>query len=74
MYKMLRRAEGIWNEDQVYLIKEMLNKIRKDIESVFKNRKFIIGDLKKIINVVERIIYNNWIEQKGGELKIPTPD
>ena len=74
MYKMLRRAEGIWNEDQVYLIKEMLNKIRKDIESVFKNRKFIIGDLKKIINVVERIIYNNWIEQKGGELKILTPD
>ena len=41
---------------------------------MFKNRKFIIGDFKKIINVVERIIYFNWIEQKGGGLKILTPD
>ena len=50
MYKKLHETEGTRNEDQVCLIKEKLNKIKKDIEGVFKNRKFIIGDLKKIIN------------------------
>ena len=40
MYKKLCETEGTGNEDQVYLIKEKLNKIKKDIESVFKNRKF----------------------------------
>ena len=74
MYKKLHETEGTRNEDQVYLIKEKLNKIKKDIEGVFKNRKFIIGDLKKIINIVERILYFNWIEQKGGGLKILTPN
>ena len=75
MYKILRETEGTRNEDQVYLIKEMLKKIKKKKnKGVFKNRKFIIGDFKKIINVVERIIYFNWIEQKGGGLKILTPD
>ena len=74
MYKKLHETEGTRNEDQVYLIKEKLNKIKKDIEGVFKNRKFIIGDLKRIINIVERILYFNWIEQKGGGLKILTPN
>ena len=59
MYKKLHETEGTRNEDQVCLIKEKLNKIKKDIEGVFKNRKFIIGDLKKIINIVERILYFN---------------
>ena len=40
MYKKLRETEGTGNEDQVYLIKETLNKTKKNIESVFKNRKF----------------------------------
>ena len=29
MYKILRETEGTRNEDQVYLIKEMLKKIKK---------------------------------------------
>ena len=28
-YKKLRKAEGEWNEDQVYLTKKMLNKMKK---------------------------------------------
>ena len=29
MYKILRETEGTRNEDQLYLIKEMLKKIKK---------------------------------------------
>ena len=72
MYKKLLQAEDTRNEDQICLIKEKLNEIKEDIKGVFKNRKFIIGDLKKIINIVEYILYFNWIEQKGGGLKILT--
>ena len=72
MYKKLLQAEDTRNEDQICLIKEKLNEIKEDIKGVFKNRKFMIGDLKKIINIVEYILYFNRIEQKGGELKILT--
>ena len=72
MYKKLLQAENTRNEDQICLIKEKLNEIKEDIKGVFKNRKFMIGDLKKIINIVEYILYFNRIEQKGGELKILT--
>ena len=72
MYKKLLQAEDTRNEDQICLIKEKLNEIKEDIKGVFKNRKFIIGDLKKIINIVEYILYFNRIEQKGGGLKILT--
>ena len=72
MYKKLLQAEDTRNEDQICLIKEKLNEIKEDIKGVFKNRKFIIGDLKEIINIVEYILYFNRIEQKGGGLKILT--
>ena len=29
MYEKLRKTEGIMNEDQVYLIKDMLNQMKK---------------------------------------------
>ena len=72
MYKKLLQAEDTRNEDQICLIKEKLNEIKEDIKGVFKNRKFIIGDLKEIINIVEYILYFNRIEQKGEGLKILT--
>ena len=57
------------NEDQVYLIKEVLNTMEKAIKNVSENKTFKIEENKKI-NIVERILYFN---QKGQGLKILTP-
>ena len=74
MYKKLREAEGEINEDQVYLIKEVLNRMKKGIKNVFKNKPFEIEQKKKIINIVARILYFNRLEQLGQGLKILTPN
>ena len=37
MYKKIRETEGKRNEDRVYLIKEVLNRMKKDIENVSEN-------------------------------------
>ena len=39
-----------------------------------ENRTFKIEDNKKIINIVERIVYLNQLYQSGKRLKILTPD
>ena len=55
MYKKLRKTEGTRNENRVYLIKEVLNRMKKVIENVSKNRTFTIEEHEKIINIVYRI-------------------
>ena len=74
MYKTLRATEGERNEDQVYVIKKMLNKMKKTIKKVPEDRKFMIEENKKIINNVERILYFNQLNQSGQDLKILTPN
>ena len=76
MYQKLRETQGARNEAQVYLIKEALNKIKEDLKyDLFKNTENIIEDFEKKINVVERILYFNQLEQqKGKGLKILTPN
>ena len=74
MYKRLREAEVARNEAQKYLIKNRLNKIKEDIEDVFKNSPFMIKEIEKMSNIVKRILYFNHLEQKGGGLKILTPN
>ena len=74
MYKKLRATEGERNEDQVYVIKKMLNKMKKTIKKVPEDRKFMIEENKKIINNVERILYFNQLNQSGQDLKILTPN
>ena len=37
MYKKLRETEGERNEDQVYLIKEVLNRMKKAIKNMSEN-------------------------------------
>ena len=71
MYKKLCETKGI-NENQVYLIKEILDKIKK----YNKNPKeYVIEGNEKIINIVEHILYFNQLEQQKGEgLKILTPN
>ena len=69
MYKKLRETEGKRNEDQVYAIKKVLNKMKKLIENVPEDRKLKIEENQKIIDIVERILYFN---QSGGCLKVLT--
>ena len=70
MYKKLGETKSKKNEDQVYLIKEILDEIKKDNKSA---KEYIIKGNEKIINIVECVLYFNQLEQSGG-LKILTPN
>ena len=74
MYKILCETEGEENEDQAYLIKEVLNRMKKAITNVSENKTFKIEENKKIINIVESILYFHQLEQEGQGLKILTPN
>ena len=74
MFKKLREAKGEWNEERVFLIREMLNKMKKTIKNVPENRKFMIKKNEKIINIVEHILYFNQLDQSGKGLNILTPN
>ena len=71
MYKKLRETKGKTNEDQVYLIKEILDKIKKYNKSA---KEYVIEGNEKIINIVEHILYFNQLEQQSSGLKILTPN
>ena len=60
MYKKLGMTEGTINEVRVYLIKELLNRM---IKNVSEHRKFRIEENQKIIDIVERILYFNQLNQ-----------
>ena len=74
MSKKWRETEGKKNEDQVYLIKKVLNRMKKTIEKVPKDRKYMIEESEKIINALEHILYFNQLKQKGEGLKTLTPN
>ena len=65
MCKIFRNTEGKRNENQVYLIKEELNKMKKVIENVPENKTFKIEENEKMMNIVERILYFNQLDQSG---------
>ena len=70
MYKKLCETKGKRNEDQVYLIKKILDKIKNNKSA----KEYVIEGNEKIINIVERVLYFNQLEQQNGEgLKILTP-
>ena len=75
MYIKLQETEGERNKYQVYSIKEVLNRIEEAIKNVSEDKKSIIEENEKIINIVECILYFNQLEQqRGGRLKILTPN
>ena len=74
MYKKIRETAGARNENRVHLIKMVLDKVKKVIENVPENKTFKIEENEKIINIVERILYFNQLDQSGQELKILTPN
>ena len=70
MYKKLCMTEGERNEDQVYVMKKVLDKMKQIIKNVPKDKTFKIEAYKKIINIVEHIFYLNQLDQSGKGLKI----
>ena len=48
--------------------------MKKTIEKVPEDRKLMIEENKKIINIVEHILYFNQLNQLGQRLKILTPN
>ena len=48
--------------------------MKKTIEKVPEDRTYMIEENKKIINIVERILYFNELKQKGQVIKILTPN
>ena len=74
MYKKLRATEGERNEDQVYVIKKVSNKMKKTTEKTPEDKKIMIEENEKIINFVEAVFYLNQLDQSGQELKILTPN
>ena len=59
MHKKLHETKGKENEDQVYSIKEILDKIKNKIKNLSENKIFTIERNEKIIYIVERILYFN---------------
>ena len=74
MYKNLGETKVKENEEKVYSIKEILHKIKNKIKNVPENKISMIEGNEKRINIVERILYFNQLEQPGLELKIITPN
>ena len=48
--------------------------MKKTIEKVPKDRKYMIEESEKIINALEYILYYNQLKQKGEGLKTLTPN
>ena len=48
--------------------------MKEAIKNVSEDRKSMIEENKKVINIVERILYFNQLEQQGLGLKILTPN
>ena len=46
---LTKMTEGERNEDQVYVIKKVLDKVKKTIKNVPKDKTFKIEEIKKII-------------------------
>ena len=56
MYKKLCETKGKKNEDQVYSIKEILDKIKNKIKNVSENKVSMIEGNEKMIDIVEKIL------------------
>ena len=48
--------------------------MKKTIKKVAENRKFKVEENGKIIDISDRIVYFNQLEQKGKGLKLLTPN
>ena len=56
MYKKIRKTKVKENEDQVYSIKEILDKIKNKIKNVSENKVSMIERNEKMIDIVGKIL------------------
>ena len=73
MYKKIGNTEGKKNEDQVYAVKKVLNKIKRLIDKVSKDKVSRVEENERIIDIVDNILEFNR-QQEGQGLKILTPN
>ena len=72
MYKKLSETKGVI-EVRVDSIKKVLSKLKRIIEYAPKDDAFKIEENEKIVDIVERILYFNQLNQSGQGLKILIP-
>ena len=73
MCKKLSQTKGAKNEVRVDSIKKVLSKSQRIIDYPPKDDVFKTEENEKIIDIVERILYFNQLNQSGQGLKILTP-
>ena len=73
MYKKLSETKGAVIEVRVDSIKKVLSKLKRIIEYAPKDDAFKIEENEKIVDIVERILYFNQLNQSGQGLKILIP-
>ena len=73
MCKKLSETKGAKNEVRVDSIKKVLSKSQRIIDYAPKDDVFKIEENEKIIDIVERILYFNQLNQSGQGLKLLTP-
>ena len=73
MCKKLSETKGAKNEVRVDSIKKVLSKSQRITDYAPKDDVFKIEENEKIIDIVERILYFNQLNQSGQGLKILTP-
>ena len=70
--KKLSDTKDVVNEARVDSIKKVLSKLQRIINYTPKDDVFKIEENEKIIDIVERILYFNELNQSGKGLKILT--
>ena len=73
MCKKLSETKDAKNEVRVDSIKKVLSKSQRIIDYAPKDDVFKTEENEKIIDIVERILYFNQLNQSGQGLKILTP-
>ena len=63
MYKKLSKTKEAVNEVRVDSIKEVLYKLQRIINDAPKDNAFKIEENEKIMDIVERILYSNQLNQ-----------
>ena len=73
MHKKLSETKDEVNEVRVDSIKEVLSKLQRIIDYASKYKEFKFEENEKIIDIIERILYFNQLNQSGQGLKILAP-
>ena len=73
MHKKLSETKDEVNEVRVDSIKEVLSKLQRIIDYTSKCKEFKFEENEKIIDIIERILYFNQLNQSGQGLKILAP-